>query len=195
MHLCSAYNYFLTNKCTRFKTQSLINSLGHFSVLKGILSFQQNFWIFFSRSFRLSLPVVKNKKAHNGNLMFRQFLAMALLLVVLFSSCSLKRGIKVLFDIPVKMEQTGTFGHFISPLGQAGTACLKCTDFQVLTSDAFDHSMIKNLSSAILLTIVFSLLLLPLFRSEETHNFKTPRLGRSIPKYLLFNKLLFYDLR
>lgn len=138
---------------------------------------------------------MKNKKAYNGNLMFRQFLATALLLAVLFSSCSIKRGVKVLFDIPVKTEQTGTFGHFISPLDQAETACLKCADYQVLTSDAFDHSMLKNLSSAILLTVVFSLLLLPLFRSEETHNFKTPVLGRNIPKYLLFSKLLFYDLR
>ena len=138
---------------------------------------------------------MKNKNAHNANLMFKQFLAMALLLVVLFSSCAIKRGVKVLFDLPVKTEQTGTFGHFISPLGQAETACLKCKDIQVLTSDSFDQSIIKNLSPAILLTLVFSLLLVPFFKPEETHHFRTPVLGHNIPKYLLFNKLLFYDIR
>ncbi|WP_182206311.1 hypothetical protein [Gelidibacter maritimus] len=127
--------------------------------------------------------------------MFRQFLSTALLLVVLLSSCSLKRGVKVLFDIPVKTVQTGTYGHHISALGHGETACLKCKDLQVLTADSFDHSLIKNLNSAIFISVIFSLLLLAFFRPEGNHNFKTPTLGLNIPKYLLFSKLLFYDLR
>ena len=158
-------------------------------------SYQSPFPIFFSQSILLSLPLVKNTKAHNGNLMFRQFLATALLLAVLLSSCSLKRGVKVLFDIPVKTEQAGTFGHYISSVDHGEMACLKCEDLQVLTADSFDHSLIKNLTSAVFLTVIFSLLLLPFFRPKGKHNFKTPSLGRSIPKYLLFSKLLFYDLR
>lgn len=138
---------------------------------------------------------MKNKNAHKGTLIYRQFLAVALLLVVLLSSCSLKRGVKVLFDIPVKTEQVGSFGHHILPLGHGETACLKCADLQVITADSYDHSLLKDFSSAIFISVVFSLLLLPFFRPEEQHNYKLPTLGRSIPKYLLFSKLIFYDLR
>ncbi|QAA81787.1 hypothetical protein EI546_08665 [Aequorivita sp. H23M31] len=138
---------------------------------------------------------MKKISAHNNNPFFRKLLATSLLLLVLLSSCSLKRGIKVLFDIPVNTVQVGNFGTQISSVSHAETACMKCADLQVLTSDSFDQSIIKNLSSAVLLTVVFSLLLLPFFRPEDKHIYKTPSFGKSIPKYLLFSKLLFYDLR
>ena len=143
----------------------------------------------------LSLPVVKNKDTHKGTLIYRQLMATALLLAVLLSSCSLKRGVKVLFDIPVKTEQAGTFGHYNSSVGYGEITCLHVEDLQLLTADSFNHSLLKNLTSAIFITAVFSLLGLPFFRPEEKDNFKTPTLGGSIPKYLLFSKLLFYDLR
>lgn len=97
--------------------------------------------------------------------------------------------------MPMKMEQSGTFGHHLSSVNQGETACLKCADFHVLTADSFDQSLIKNLTPAQLISLVFSLLLLPVFRPEEKPNYKLPTLGRSIPKYLLFSKLLFYDIR
>ncbi len=134
-------------------------------------------------------------KTHNSNLIFRQSMAIVLLLVVLMSSCSLKRGIKVLFDIPLNTVQIGNFGTQVSSVAQGQTACLKCADLQILTTDSFDHSLLKNLSSAIFLTVIFSLLLLPFFRPEDKHIHKIPLLGGSIPKYLLFSKLLFYDIR
>lgn len=141
------------------------------------------------------LQLVKKTTAHNSHLIFRQVLATALLFLVLLSSCSVKRGIKVLFDIPVNTVQVGNSGTQISSVDNGRTACLKCADLQVLTADTFDHSLLKNLSPAILLSLVFSLLLLPVVRPEQKHIYKTPFLGGSIPKYLLFSKLLFYDLR
>ncbi|MEO8773661.1 MAG: hypothetical protein ABI371_04960 [Gelidibacter sp.] len=151
--------------------------------------------IFFSQSIPLSLPVVKNKETHNATQIFRQVLAAALLIVVLLSSCSTKRGVKVLFDMPIKMEQVGALGHYISSVDHSETACVKCADLQVITADAYDHSLLKNLSSALFISVVFSLLLVPFFRPEEEHHYKLPTLGRSIPKYLLFSKLIFYDIR
>ena len=150
---------------------------------------------FFNQSILLSLPVVKNKEAHNATHIFRQVLASVLLIVVLLSSCSTKRGVKVLFDMPFKMEQTGPLAHSISSTDHSGTACVKCTDLKVIAANSFDHSLLKNLSPAILISIVFSLLFLPFFRPEEEPNYQLPKLGRSIPKYLLFSKLLFYDIR
>lgn len=138
---------------------------------------------------------MKNKETYNVTQFFRQFMAIALLVVVLLSSCSIKRGIKVLFDIPVNTVQLGNFATQISSGNNGKIACLKCADHQILTTDSFDHSLIKNLSSAIFFSVVFSLLLLPFFRPEEEANYKLPILGRCIPKYLLFSKLLFYDIR
>lgn len=150
---------------------------------------------FFIRSILLSLPIVKNKKAHTTTQILRQVLASALLIVVLLSSCSVKRGVKVLFDMPIKMEQVGTLGNFVSSTDQGGTACIKCADLQVITADSYDHSLLKNLSTAILFSVVFSLLVLPFFRPDENHNYELPTLGGNIPKYLLFSTLLFYDIR
>lgn len=138
---------------------------------------------------------MKKIKTHKNDLIFKQILATALLLLVLLSSCSLKRGVKVLFDIPVKTERTGALGHHIHSLNHGETACFKCSDLQVVTADSFDHSLIKNISSAIFISVIFSLLMMPFFKQEETHHFKIPTLGLSIPKYLLFSKLLFYDIR
>ena len=138
---------------------------------------------------------MKNKKLHNATPIFRQVLASALLIVVLLSSCSVKRGVKVLFDMPIKMEQVGVLGHSISSVDHSEANCLTCADLHVLTADSFDHSLLKNLSSAIFISLVFSLLLLLFFRPEEEHHYKLPIPGRSIPKYLLFSKLLFYDIK
>ncbi|HUH28029.1 hypothetical protein [Gelidibacter sp.] len=150
---------------------------------------------FFPQSILLSLPVVKNKKLNSTTQIFRKVLASALLIMMLFSSCSIKRGIKALFDIPHNTVQVGNFATQMSSMGQGQTACLKCADFQILTADSFDHSLIKKLSPAIFISLIFSLLLLPFVRPEEEHNYKLPILGSSIPKYLLFGKLLFYDIR
>lgn len=150
---------------------------------------------FFLQSNLLSLAVVKNKKSHSAPQIFRKVLASALLIMVLLSSCSIKRGIKVLFDIPVNTVQVGNFATQVSSVSQNQTACLKCADFQILTIDSFDLSLLKNLSPAIFISIVFSLLLLPFFRPEEEHNYILPTLGGRLPKYLLFSKLLFYDIR
>ncbi len=141
------------------------------------------------------MPVVKNKETHSVTQIFRQVLASALLVLVLLSSCSVKRGAKVLFDLPMKMEQVGAFGHYVSSVDHGETASVKCADLQVITADSYDHSLLKNLSSALFISVVFSLLFLPFFRPEEEHNYKLPTLGGSIPKYLLFSKLLFYDIR
>ncbi len=138
---------------------------------------------------------MKNKKAYNAHQIFRQVLASALLIVVLLSSCSTKRGVKVLFDMPMKMEQVGAFGHYISSADHNVTECVESADLQILTADSYDHSILKNLSSALFISLVFALLLLPFFRPDEDHHYKLPTLGRSIPKYLLYSKLLFYDIR
>lgn len=101
----------------------------------------------------------------------------------------------MLFDMPIKMEVVGTSEHYISSVDHSATECVKCADLQVITADAYDHSLLKNLSLAIFISVVFSFLLLPFFRPEEEHNYKLPTLGGSVPKYLLFSKLLFYDIR
>ncbi|WP_150452350.1 hypothetical protein [Arenibacter lacus] len=138
---------------------------------------------------------MKNKEAHNVTQIFRQVLASALLLVVLLSSCSLKRGVKVLFDIPIKMEQAGRSGQYISSVENGKTTFIECTDFQVFTAKTYDQSLLKDLSQSIFISVVFSLFLLPFFRLKEEHIYNLPPQGRSIPKYLLFSKLLFYDIR
>ena len=101
----------------------------------------------------------------------------------------------MLFDMPIKMEQVGALDHYISSADNGATTCVKSADLQIIAADSYDHSLLKNLSSAIFISIVFSLLLLPFFKAEEEHHYKLPKLGRSIPKYLLFSKLLFYDIR
>lgn len=161
----------------------------------GLTAKQKFVPIFFSNSILLLLPVVKNKEAHNVTQIFRQVLASALLIVVLLSSCSMKRGFKVLFDMPIKMEQAGRLGHYISSAEQDKTAFLKCADLQVFTANSYDYSLFKNLFPSIFISVVFSLLLLPFFRPAKKHNYNLPPLGLIIPKYLLFSKLLFYDIR
>lgn len=156
---------------------------------------RSSFPIFFPHRFPLYLPLVKKTIKHNHSLFLKQFLATALLLMILLFSCSLKRGFKVLFDIPVNTVQVGNFGTPVASTTQNQMSCLKCADFQVLTSDGFDQSIIQNLSSAVLLTVVFSLFLLPFFRSDDNPIHKQPLLGKAIPKYLLFSRLIFYDLR
>lgn len=180
----------VSSSTTLFNAETLVKNQIFLSLGKPI-----QIPIFFLQSILLPLPLVKNKNTHNATQIFRQVLASILLIVVLLSSCSTKRGVKVLFDMPVKMEQVGAINQYISSVNHNASECVKCADLQILTADAYDHSLLKNLSSALFISVVFSLLFLPFFRPEEEHHYKLPKLGGSIPKYLLFSKLIFYDIR
>lgn len=143
----------------------------------------------------LSLSLVKKNIHHNVSKLLSQFLVTLMLGIVLLTSCSIKRGVKVLFDIPIKTERVTTAGHYLSLMDQSRQSCLKCADFQVLASGVFDHSLIKAGAVAILVSAVFVLFILPLFQAVEKLDYGVPTIGGPLPKYLLFSKLIFYDIR
>lgn len=75
-------------------------------------------------------------------------------------------------------------------------ACTKCADVQILIEDVFQSSVLSKISSAVLLTAVFTLLFgSVLFDQKVKPIHQPPKLLGGIPKYLLYRKLLIYDLR
>lgn len=120
----------------------------------------------------------------------KQFFAFGLVFFVLISTCSIQRGIKTVFGIPLEIAQTAKGAKIAS--ASFGTAnCTKCADIQVLTVE-----QAPTQASAILLTAIFTFLFSSLLFPRETKIIlKTPNLNGEIPKYLLFSRLLFYDLR
>lgn len=134
------------------------------------------------------------KSVHKNNNFLKQLFAFGLLFLFLASSCSIQRGLQSVFNFPVQTTQTAK-GAKIAP-STLNTNCTKCADIQILIEDVVASSPLSKISSAVLLTAVFTLLFGPLLFDQKVRPPHQPpkRLG-GIPIYLLYRKLLIYDLR
>ncbi len=151
--------------------------------------------VFFSQGNLLYLPFVKKMHPHKTQNLLKQFLAVGMLFFVLVSTCSIQRGIKVVFDVPIEVAQTAKGAKIASSSSQMRTNCTKCSEVQVLTSDASQQMMTMG-PSAMMLTVIFSLLFgFPLLDRKNQAILKTPSFTGGLPKYLLFGRLLFYDIK
>lgn len=137
--------------------------------------------------------VVKTRK-HKTNNFLRQLFAFGLLFLFLASSCSIQRGLQRVFNFPAQTTQTAK-GAKIAP-NAFQTSCTKCADVQILIEDGSQFSVLNNISSAVFLTAVFTLLFGSLLFDQKVRPIHLPpKLLGGIPKYLLYRKLLIYDLR
>lgn len=134
------------------------------------------------------------KSVHKNNNFLKQLFASGLLFLFLASSCSIQRGLQSVFNFPVQTTQTAK-GAKNAP-STMHTSCTKCADIQILIEDVVASSPLSKISSAVLLTAVFTLLFGPLLFDQKVRPPHQPpkRLG-GIPIYLLYRKLLIYDLR
>jgi len=137
--------------------------------------------------------MVKNS-AHKNNNFLRQFFAFGLLFLFLASSCSIQRGLQTVFNFPAQTAPA-VKGAKIAP-STLNTNCTKCADIQILIEDVFQSSPLSKISSAVLLMAVFTLLFGPLlFDQKVKPPHQSPKRIGGIPIYLLYRKLLIYDLR
>src|SRR5690606_2013401 len=88
----------------------------------------------------LSLPIVKKIQAHTIKDFLKRFFALSLLVLVLLSSCSIQRGLKTFFNIPVETTQTAK-GAKIATANFGHVLCTKCSDLKVLGTDLSDQSL------------------------------------------------------
>src|SRR5690625_2406115 len=114
------------------------------------------------------------KKKNNGRFHARQLFAVAFTIFLLFSSCSTKRGIKTLLDIPV--STTKTLHHTENNnLANLSNNCLSCKDLQVLTVESSDTSLLNDLTpAASILTKVYLSFLLTNPQEEPTEHIYSP---------------------
>lgn len=137
--------------------------------------------------------MVKNRTYKSNNLL-RQLFAFGLLFLFLISSCSIQRGLQSVFNFPAHTTQTAK-GAKIAP-STWHSSCTKCADIKILIEDVFQSSPLSKISSAVLLTAVFTLLFGPvLFDQKVRPPHQSPKRLGGIPIYLLYRKLLIYDLR
>lgn len=133
------------------------------------------------------------KMQNNGRFSARQLFTVVFTLFLLLSSCSTKRGIKTLLDIPVSTTKT-VHDTENNKLASLSNNCLSCDDLQVLTVDSSDTSLLKNLSPATLLTAVYTGFLFNTFIEEPTeHSYSPPSILGEVPIYILFKKLILHN--
>jgi|SRR5690554_3012640 len=134
------------------------------------------------------------KSLHKNNNFLKQLFAFGLLFLFLASSCSIQRGLQSVFNFPAHTTQTAK-GAKIAP-STWHSSCTKCADIKIVVEDLFQSSPISKISSAVLLTAVFTLLFGPLLCDQKVRPPHRPsKLIGGIPIYLLYRRLLFYDLR
>src|SRR5690554_5224973 len=96
------------------------------------------------------------KKKNNERFNTRQFFTVVFTLFLLLSSCSTKRGIKTLLDIPISTAETAKHKNNYK-LAKQSNNCLSCEDLQVVTVEFSDiSSLVKNLSSATIQEAVYT---------------------------------------
>ncbi|HLS11487.1 MAG TPA: hypothetical protein VK050_04955 [Flavobacteriaceae bacterium] len=133
------------------------------------------------------------KRVNNGRFNASQLFAVLFAIFLIFSSCSTKRGLKSLLDLPV--STTKTVLHLENDkLVSNNSNCLSCKDLQVLTVDNSDTSLLKILSPATLQDSVFLSFLVPNFNDEPTeYTYGPPEKTGDVPIYILFKKLILYN--
>lgn len=133
------------------------------------------------------------KETNNGRFHIRQLFTVVFTLFLLLSSCSTKRGIKTLLDIPV--STTKTVHHTENnKLASLSNNCLSCDELQVLTVDFSDTSLLKNLSSANTNATAYTGFLNITFIEEPTeYSYSPPSILGEVPIYILFKKLILHN--
>ena len=123
----------------------------------------------------------------------RKLFSVVFAIFLLFSSCSTKRGIKTLLDIPVSTTKT-VHDTENNKLASLSNNCLSCDDLQVLTVDSSDTSLLKNLSPATIQNAVYTGFLYSAFFEKPTeHTYSPPSILREVPIYILFKKLILHN--
>ena len=139
------------------------------------------------------LAIMIQKKANKRVFYARQLFAVLFSIFLLFSSCSTKRGIRTLLDLPVSTTKT-VFHLENDKLVSNNNNCLSCKDLQVLTVDNSDTSLSNILSPAILLDKVYLSFLIQNFKEEPTaYYYGPPKIIGDVPIYILFKKLILYN--
>lgn len=123
----------------------------------------------------------------------RQWFAIGLTLLLLLSSCTTKRGIKTLLNLPVNTTQAIN-NLENTPLATFKNNCLGCEDLKIVTVEPSDISQLKNLSPLAIQAIIYSLYSPVLTVKEVTEPIHyTPNISGEVPRYLLFKKLILYN--
>lgn len=133
------------------------------------------------------------KETNNGRFHTRQLFTVVFTLFLLFSSCSTKRGVKALLNIPV--STTKTLDHTENnKIASLSNNCLSCDDLQVLTVDSSDTSLFKNLSPADINATAYTSFLNITFIEEPTeYSYSPPSILGEVPIYILFKKLILHN--
>lgn len=135
---------------------------------------------------------MKNSAQYLNRKFLKQFLALGVLFFVLISTCSIQRGLKTFFGFPIEVSKT-TKGAKIATASFSSVNCTKCGDMQMLT---IDQPQTQSMATAILLTAIFSFILTVfIFYKENNLILEIPVSTGELPKYLLFSRLLYYDLK
>lgn len=123
----------------------------------------------------------------------RKLFSVVFAIFLLFSSCSTKRGIKSLLDIPISDTELAlkVGGNKFASLSNN---CLSCDDLQVLTIEIEDTSLFKNLSPATIQNAVYTGFLYSAFFEKPTeHTYSPPSILGEVPIYILFKKLILHN--
>lgn len=133
------------------------------------------------------------KKQNIRKVKTKQLFAVVFTLFLLLSSCSTKRGIKTLLNIPVSSTKVIDYKEN-NKLTSLSNNCLSCEDLQVLTVDFSDSSLLKSLYSAILQSAVYTGFLYNDFVDEPVrHTYSPPNILGEVPFYILFKKLILHS--
>jgi len=133
---------------------------------------------------------MKNKERNKS--FYRQLFTIALIFYVLLSSCSTKRGIKSLLNIPINTTKTVQLANS-GEIASLKKDCLSCKDLHVTVAD-IDYSIQKNLNSVAIFVTVYQLFLHTIDVKETNIPIPpSPKLHNAIPKYLLFQKLILHN--
>lgn len=133
------------------------------------------------------------RKANKETSFTRQWSLIALSLLILFSSCTTKRGIKTLLDIPVSTTQ---------PIKDSKNNALRnllsyCSDFEelkILTTSSGGNLLSDNLMPYGIRSEAYSFIVKHLFTEVKTiPNYYTPNIFGEVPKYILLQKLVLYN--
>lgn len=141
----------------------------------------------------LCLPFMTKKKVDKRVFQTRQLFAVVASIFLLFSSCTTKRGVRTLLDLPVSTTKT-IFHLENDKLVSNNSNCLSCKDLQVLTVDNTDTSLLNILSPATLQDKVYLSFLMQNFQEEPTkYTYGPPKIKGGVPIYILFKRLILYN--
>lgn len=136
---------------------------------------------------------MSQKKVNKEILIIRQWSIIALSLLVLFSSCTTKRGIKTLLEIPVSTTQPIKDSKN-NGLRSLHSYCSSFEELQIPTASSGGTLSPDNLVPHGIRSEAYSSIVKYLFAEAKTKpNYYTPNIFGEVPKYILLQKLVLYN--